>query len=510
MRWSVVYAGCVARAVPLFQACGRSESLQGREFMAKILWCLRLPAVFSVLLTVGCSSSNNPTPVPASGSYQVVTLSDVHFNPLYDTSLYSSLMTTDASGWAGVFEKSNVKLPTGGNTDTNYPLLTIALKNISQHMGNSPVVLITGDLLGHYIPERFYCANAGQPFPCSVTPSPAAIAAMPTFVDKTFTFVAGEIRAAVGSAMIIYVPGNIDTYQIQGAGPDPSFLAANAGTVYDQLLAGNVNQGTFLSTFASGGYYAAQPLGPQLLVIGLNTNSFVDASPTSGQAETELGWLNSQLASAHSLGQKVWILMHVPPGANSQGMKAITPGELDDSNVQMNWDQGYQSTFMSTLERYSGDITLMLAGHTHMDEYRLLPSGNVLEQLPGISPCFGNNPAFKILTITQGTFFATDYQSYGYDLSVPQPTQFENLYTFSTTYSAQGSLNTSLQQLYPQFSSDPSTQAFYTYFYTSGSTGTNPLNNTKWNPINSDNWPIFSCTVGEMDQSSYIQCVNTY
>ena len=478
--------------------------------MARISWCLRLSAVLSVLLAVGCGSSNSPTPAPVLGSYQVVTLSDVHFNPLYDTSLYSSLMTTDASDWASVFQKSNVKLPTGGNTDTNYPLLTIALTNVTQHMGNSPVVLITGDLLGHYIPERFYCASVNQPFPCSVTPSAATIAAMPAFVNKTFTFVATQIRAAVGAAQIIYVPGNIDTYDVVSKRPDAAFLTDNAGAVYNQFLGGDVDEGTFLSTFTSGGYYAAQPLGTQLLVIGLNSNAFVDGAPTSGQADPELGWLNSQLASAHSLGQKVWILMHVPPGAYSQGMTGITPGQLDDGNVQMNWDQGYQSTFISSLQRYSSEVTLMLAGHTHMDEFRVLPSGNVLEQLPGISPCFGNNPAFKILTVTPNTFFATDYQSYNYDLSVPQPTQFESLYTFSNIYGAQGRLNDVLQQLYPQLSSNPGTRAFYTYFYASGSTGTNPATNTNWNPINAENWPIFSCTIGDVAQPTYIQCVNTY
>ena len=78
---------------------------------------------------------------------------------------------------------------------------------------------------------------------------------------------------------------------------------------------------------------------------------------------------------------------------------------------------GYQATFLQTLGNYPGVVTLMLAGHTHMDEYRILSPGNVLEQLPGISPCFGNNPAFKVFTIAKDTLTATDYDSFYYDLA---------------------------------------------------------------------------------------------
>ncbi len=488
--------------------------------MAKISRCFWLLLVISsVLPMLGCGHSNTPGPAPASSVYQVVTVSDIHFNPLYDPTLYSSLVTADASQWAGIFQTSSATSPTGGGTDTNYPLLVLTLADMKQHMGASPVVLFTGDLLGHYIPENFYCAyykvnpctfNPPNP-PSYPTPDATAVAAMQQFIDKTFAFVAAQIRAAAGNAPVICVPGNIDTYQVTGMGPDNNFLANNASTVYNQLLNGSVDQETFLSTFLSDGYYAAQPLGAQLLVIGLNSNSFVTGAPSSTQAGAELAWLSSQLASAQAAGQNVWILMHVPPGANSQGMAGDTPGQLDESNVSMNWDPGLQATFMETLTQYAGVVTLMLAGHTHMDEFRILPSGNVLEQLPGISPCFGNNPAYKLLTITQDTFQPTDYQSFDYDLSAtPMPTQFSSLYKLSSAYGSQGTLNYSLQQLYPQLVSNQGQRGLYTNYYSSGSTAINPKSQAPWNPISTGNWPIFSCTISQVDEPDYIDCVNTY
>ena len=442
----------------------------------------------------------------------MVTISDLHFNPLYDPTLFSTLVASDASQWAGIFQTSQVQAPTGGGTDTNYPLLALTLADMQQHIGASPVVLFTGDLLGHYIPLLYCDAYNNFPPRTPCTPSATVAALIPPFIDKTFAFVAAQIRASVGNVPVIYVPGNIDTYS--GAlGPDSTFLADNAATVYSQLLNSVVNQQTFLSTFTTGGYYAAQPLGSQLLIIGLNSNLFVDGAPGSSDAPIELAWLNSQLASAQSAGQTVWILMHVPPGANSQALAAIAPGQMDVDNVSMNWDAGYQATFMQTLTQYGSVVTLMLAGHTHMDEFRLLPSGNVLEQLPGISPCFGNNPAYKVLTITQGAFTPTDYQSFVYNLpatpATPAPTQFQLLYKFSSTYSAPGALNTSLQQLYPQLLSNATQRGLYTNYYASGTTASNPKG-LPWNPITPADWPIFSCTISQTDAPDYIQCVNTY
>jgi sphingomyelin phosphodiesterase acid-like 3 len=139
----------------------------------------------------------------------------------------------------------------------------------------------------------------------------------------------------------------------------------------------------------------------------------------------------------------------------------------------------------------------------------MLPTGDVLEQLPGISPCFGNNPAYKVLTITQDSFTPTDYQSFNYNLAA-MPAQFTSLYQFSTTYGVQATLGNSLESLYPQFAGSQNKRDMYTLLYGSGTTKVSPVTLAPWNPINDVNWPIFACTISEMDQSDYVQCVNTY
>jgi hypothetical protein len=241
----------------------------------------------------------------------------------------------------------------------------------------------------------------------------------------------------------------------------------------------------------------------------MNTNSFVSVAPSFSHAAAELAWLNSQLASAQKAGQKVWILMHVPPGADAQGTSSKAPisSDVDDSTVSMMWDSNTQDAFLKILGNYPHLLTLTLAGHTHMDEFRVLPTGDVVEQLPGISPCFGNNPAYKVLTISADTLTPTDYQSFDYDLPT-MPPHFSRLYRFSTTYGAPPTLQTALQQLYRRLDEAPGDRDTYTFFYTSGSTSLNPATAKPWNPINHQNWPIFSCTIGKISEQDYLGCVH--
>ena len=116
----------------------------------------------------------------------------------------------------------------------------------------------------------------------------------------------------------MFTVGNNDSYY--DLGPDSTFLSHNAGVYYTQFLNGTVDQQTFLSTFQQGGYYSAEPAYMNLTVIGLNTVIFFPPSLGGGSASAvaaELAWLDSTLASAQVRRRKVWLLMHVPPGANT-------------------------------------------------------------------------------------------------------------------------------------------------------------------------------------------------
>jgi hypothetical protein len=529
-----------------------------------------------VFAIAGCSGGGNFTPlspvVPDPGqnpaapfqAYNIVTISDLHFNPLYDASLYPQLVGAlpassqnawDPNSWLNIYKTSTVMIPSMAGTDTNFPLLELALASVHQNMPTTTsgtlntVVLFTGDMLGHNI-EQSYCQDylKGQGI---ASPAAAQVGAcivsqratIQAFITAAFTFVAAQIQAAVGGVPVLYAPGNIDTYDQNldagdhpckpapavpncDVGPDSAFLANTAAPVWNYLLPNDTNpangladtaDASFSTTYPSGGYYFAELFGKKLRVIVLNSNSFVEGSPTWSGAGAELSWLSQQLQAAQTAGEKVWILMHVPPGVNSQytAQVAAVPSEVNEDDVSMMWDATLQQSFLSILQQYSGEVTMMLAGHTHMDEFRILSSSGasvgVLEQLPGISPCFGNNPAYKVITVAQRTLTPVDYQSFDYDLGA-MPSAFGSLYRFSAVYGAnpQNPLASSLQSLYPKLNSNLRDQDDYTLLYSSGSTAVNPITYYPWNPINDVNWPIFGCTIGKTDLTSYVNCVNAH
>lgn len=481
----------------------------------------------SIFWMSGCGGRSVAPATPAAPAtpvtnYTAVALSDLHFNPLANPALFPSLVSAGADQWQSIFDKAQSAAPAAPSTfggDTNYPLLVLTLSALKQNLGSSPVVLFSGDVLGHDLPQCFYELYTASQLPITlnpascpknIAPTPAQSAAMQSFLDKTIAFVSMQVRAAVGNIPVIVVPGNIDTYSIYGTGPDATFLTDNASTVYT-LLNGSVDQTAFQSTFTALGSYSAQPLGSSLLVIALDSNPFAQSPflpPLDPYAE--LTWLDSQLAAAQSAGQKVWLIMHVPPGANTTATaqnaasKTAPNPELDDEAAMM-WQPQYQLEFLQILSKYPGLVAMGITGHTHMDEFRVLPTGDVLLGIPGISPVFGNNPAFKIFTISGSTQMPMDYQSFDYDLT-SLPAQFKSLYTFSTAYGAapNTTLASSLQQLYPQLTLSAAGTAAFLNYYVSSDTA------FPWSMANTGNWQFYSCGLSQTDEYDYVNCVNSY
>jgi hypothetical protein len=324
-----------------------------------------------------------------------------------------------------------------------------------------------------------------------------------------------QVRSSVGNIPVMFAVGNSDSYSGYGPGyPDSSFLPNTAELFYTKFLNGSADHQEFLTTFQSGGYYSAEPPGSNMMVIGLNTIIFspLVTGDNDSTVNTELAWLDSRLASAKAEGKKVWLLMHAPPGADlaTTANHVDNNGHLDKTSATMMWKPDYQASFRQIFSKYPDLITLMLAGHTHMDEYRIPSSSDLLEITPGISPYFGNNPAFKVFTFANDTFKPIDYRSLNYDLAtMPTPGQFNSYYTFSAAYSAAGLLDHSLAQLFPALVTNKAKQALYRGYYFSGHNYSIPITNLNL-PITDTNWPILCCGIGRMEQQELIDAVNSY
>ncbi len=153
--------------------------------------------------------------------------------------------------------------------------------------------------------------------------------------------------------------------------------------------------------------------------------------------------------------------------------------------------------------------TNVLAGHSHRDEYRLsyLQSDGVPAAIlgtPAVSPLFGNNPAFKVLTLASGDWKLTDYRSLNYDLDDADPA-FRTFYTFSRAYGMEPPLQPALAALYPELAAEETQRQAYTHFYYSGHDAAG-----RKSEITETSWPAYWCGISTMDKDDYMTCVNSY
>jgi hypothetical protein len=432
----------------------------------------------------GCGGS---TSAIGGGSSPVLVFSDVHFNPLYDGSLLSALDAADPSQWKAIYEGSIVTAFPAYGADTNYLLFKLALSSIQQNLAGCQLVIFSGDLLGHNI-AGLYTQNGGSSDQASIN----------AFINKTTAFVTQQIRACVGNRPVVFAVGNCDSYT--GYGPDSGFLSSTVDSFYSQLLNGVADRQQFTTTFLAGGYYSVDLFNQQLKVIGLNTImcSGLILQDFSTQVATQFTWLDAQLAAAMKSGQKVWIVMHVPPGIYMGGTNDST-GQL--ASVAMMWYEDYQNSFLKILAKYPGRISFLLAGHTHMDEYRILSPEHVVDVTPGISPVFQNDPAYKIFTVDTSTYAPVDYQSVKCALA-SSPAAFAKNYTFTEAYPLPSCSGASLITLFPELASNSALQTFFRASYFSGSASQNLITNL--------NWPAYWSCVGNVSELAFIKGVTNY
>jgi sphingomyelin phosphodiesterase acid-like 3 len=467
---------------------------------------LEIASLASAGFLGGCNGANRMT---RSDIFSLPVFSDVHFQPYINPflpgntalntatvaanmALVAQLDAADTSEWPAIFRgaaNATNNTPSAPGADTNYALLSLALASIKQNLGTSPAVLFTGDFLGHGLDQLYPVYSVNK------TEAEAAV-----FVDKTLKFVLQQIRAAVGTIPVYFVLGNCDSYT--GYGPDRTFLANNAQQLYTLALNGAGNEQDVIGSITNGGYYSAEPAGMNLMIIGLNTFALspgITADPT--MIADQFLWFDAQLAKASLAGKKVWLLMHAPPGA-VESTTAQPPNEINGriTAATMMWTDSNQKTFMGIIEKHPGVIAMSLAGHTHMDEFRLMSPGSPLTITAGISAFFGNNPAYKIFALDRLSLAPFDYSVVNCNL-LATPAAFSSYYTFSQAYELEGPLATSLPKLFSTLPASNAAKMQYQGAFYSG-------NNT-FNPITSTNWPVYWCGIGYMDEQEFVTAVNS-
>jgi predicted phosphodiesterase len=336
-----------------------------------------------------------------------VLLSDIHFNPLADPALVPQLMAADASQWESIFAADPHPAVPAYLSDTVWSLFASVVSQVQNVQPRPKLVIVTGDILAHKLQSKFASiTQANDP------------AAFRNFEKKTVDFIGIELEKAAGGVPVFLTLGNNDEdcgdYALQPGGP---FLKDSAATV--QTLSKSDTK-AMASWVTLGSYVAENPLASHHRIIVLNTNfwsgRYKNTCGSGDSGPAVLSWLSDQLQDAKKASDKVWLVYHIPPGIDghtSSHTKQVVPF----------WKPDYLEGFTKLLDEYRGTIELNLAGHTHMDDFRLVQTthGDALVLInPGVSPNVGQNPAYRVITVDSHARLEDILTYYTPDLEPPK------------------------------------------------------------------------------------------
>ncbi len=446
------------------------------------------------------SSGALPKPSPAAqGAGNIAHISDIHFDPFYDPSLLAKLINTEAAEWEGVFNTSKIKGYGSVGSDANYNLLHSFLADMAGRTDAGHTldfIVFTGDFLRHDFNQTFK----------SLAPPKANLDA---FIKKDFQFMLHLFNKYFPDTPVYISLGNNDSYsgdyRIQQGG---KFLQDTAAGFADKLLKLNGKaMDSFNETYRLGGYYAVNQPWSDLVIISLNSiffsNSKSRPSDDDDPALEELNWLGGQLEKARQKNQKVWLLTHIPPGDN-------TYNTLSENKYDGQWQDNYTARLIALMGAYAPVITAGFAGHTHVDDYRILADGKAttgglgfFRIGPSVSPIFNNNPAYQLMSYDRQSSTLRDYDVFYLNLaaSAPMSAGWAKEYNFKEAYGQQTITAASLLNVYSGLKQAGAMQDDYSLYYNTSYT-LNPA-------VTKTNLQDYLCTIIFWTPTEFNHCLAT-
>jgi predicted phosphodiesterase len=424
----------------------------------------------------------------SSAAGNALLISDLHFDPLADPSLVKQLIDAPVSDWESIFSSSKQTGYAHTPQDANYPLIKSAL-SAAAAQSSVDFVIGTGDYLRHNFEEAFLKAGGTSD-------------QFTDFATKTALFVVRAVQANF-RVPVYFALGNDDSpcgdYRVDPGGP---FLA----TLADSLEVLRNHPDAAADFRAAGFYELPHPTLANHEIVVLNTvlwsRSYAICGSGSGDAgKAEMQWLSWQLYRAKTSGNKVMLMMHIPPGIDSYKSAHAGAGKAATEF----WQSQFFTQFLDLMKTYGSTVQIALAGHTHMDDFRVLsPDGSAspiaFRITPAISPIFGNNPGFSVLQYQVRTGEVTDIATYYLNLAggISDP-KWALEYRFSNAYGYNTFSTENLQSLAAAIHSDPSVRHVFAGFYAACAPS----------PIKPDNWQFYACSETQFTSSDYASCLSS-
>jgi len=390
----------------------------------RILWVFLVLAFLS-LPGMGCMGTSQ------SPNLRVGWISDFHFNPYFDPTIVPQLAGATPDQWDTILAASlaHASMPVTGE-DTNRRLLESALSALREDVAEPAFVVFTGDFLTHHFKEQ-YAALTGD----------ASVAGLQQFTNRTLSYLVLRIRRHFPTSAVYFCLGNNDSYEgdYQQTQNGP-FLRNTTEIFATTLLANDRNRALLRRDYPVFGSYRVELPGlPNRGLIILDTSMF---SPRYREGDSaglaQLDWFEAQLNE--NPDSTFMILMHIPPGVDVFSTLQANAGQTQIGTVVSLFNPVHQARWLDIVQRHAGQISIVLAGHAHRDDFRLpvwsaaTGQPQVVTQITSsVSPVYGNNPAIKVLRVASQDLSLLDYRVRYLDLRAGQD-QWKDYYTFSEAY----------------------------------------------------------------------------
>ncbi len=415
---------------------------------------------------------------PAAAPTRGLLLADIHFDPFatMSRSQIEGLRLKPIEEWDGIFGPPK-GVPSSYDHDSNYSLMCSALSAAAGQ--NTFYVVCTGDLLAHGFRDLYY-------------DNYKTYDGFSEFTIKTERYVLAKMQKTLGVPVICAL-GNNDTDTGDYSEPSPQMLEAVAA----QLKTLSTPESR--ATFAFGGFcLIPNPAVPGRDVLVLNSVLWSASAPalTLNQSDpgwTELDWLQWQLDAARRAGRKATLVMHIPPGFDAY--KSVKQGA-----PVAGWRDEYTNRFRSIMKTYGDVVQIGFAGHTHMDDFRLISGTLPIRITPAVSPLFFNNPGYATFDFDQKSGEVGKIETFYLQLS-PLGT-WSNASSFSPTLNGSPFVPAVLSKLASGILTSLSTREKFGSDY--NDRGTDPKGKS---PFFKTEWPYYACAQTNFTDSDYWVCV---
>jgi len=418
-------------------------------------------------------------------------VSDLHFNPFADPAIVRRLIAAPVEQWAAIFRASKNTAFWDKRQDTSFPLLTSMLA-----AAQGPAydyVLSTGDVLSHDFKDEFLQLGGTE-------------GEYAGFVIKTMLFVDRMLKRSFPGIPLIATLGNNDATcgdymlapndpMLPVVGRDLPTVARNPQALHDYMMGGS--------------YVVPHPKVPRHDIIVLSdvflSRKYRDACGKTGTdpGSAELAWLEWTLYREGLAGRTASLVMHIPPGidAYSSSRKHGCPLE-----VVSFWTDAHARRFLALVGLYKDQLRMAYAGHTHMDDFRVIVDASGAPALatritPAVSPLFGNNPAFTVLLYSRTDASVADYATfYLANLAKVAPgvaPEWTLEYTFKDAYQAPRYDAASLAALAQRVKTDDAVRASFMRRY--------PVSSSQ-SPMTPANWSAFACAQTAITADAFASC----